>query len=166
MYPKLARHKGPESQIFESEVRLSRHIQCKFSQLRDDPKTLAPRTLDLKFEFGSGYYLFRSFSLCCVYLLMYHSGVFFWPTNILVRFLVTNTLTDKISFDKIYCTTPKFRQFCPIFAWLLYWNIGQHFRRTNFFLGQNFRHQAEISTILSDFCLPFVLKYWTKSSTD
>ena len=36
------------------------------------------------------------------------------------------------------------------------------------FDGQNissdkiFRHQAEISTILSDLCLTFVLKYWTK----
>ena len=52
--------------------------------------------------------------------------------------------------DKIFDTKPKFLQFCPIFAWLLYWNIGQNFRRTKFFVGQNFRHQAEISTILSD----------------
>ena len=35
-----------------------------------------------------------------------------------------------------------------------------------FFVGQNFRHQAEISTILSDFCMNFVLKHWTKFSTD
>ena len=34
------------------------------------------------------------------------------------------------------------------------------------FDGQNFRHQAEISTLLSDFCLTFVLKHWTKFSTD
>ena len=28
--------------------------------------------------------------------------------------------------------------------------VGQNFRWTKFFVGQNFRHQAEISTILSD----------------
>ena len=28
------------------------------------------------------------------------------------------------------------------------------------------RHQAKMSTILSDFCLTFELKYWTKFSTD
>ena len=38
--------------------------------------------------------------------------------------------------------------------------------RTKYFVGQNFRHQAEISTNLSNFCLTFVLKYWTKFSTD
>ena len=57
---------------------------------------------------------------------------------------------QNISSDKIFDTKPKFRQFCPIFAWLLYWNIGQNFRRTKCFVGQNFRHQAEISTLLSD----------------
>ena len=43
-----------------------------------------------------------------------------------------------MSSDTMFATKPKCRQFCPIFAWLLCWNIGQ-----------NFRHQAEISTILS-----------------
>ena len=57
---------------------------------------------------------------------------------------------QNISTDKIFDTMPKFRQFCPIFTWLLYWNIGQNFRRTKCFVGQNFRHQAEISTLLSD----------------
>ena len=57
---------------------------------------------------------------------------------------------QNFSSDKIFDTKPKFRHFCPIFVWLLYWNIGQNFRRTKFFVGQNFRHQAEISTILSD----------------
>ena len=33
----------------------------------------------------------------------------------------------KFSSDKIFDTKPKFRQLCPIFAWLLYWNIGQIF---------------------------------------
>ena len=72
-----------------------------------------------------------------------------------------NTLSDKISSDKIFVgqnissnkifdTKPKFRQVCPVFAWLLYWNIGQNFRRTKFFVGQNFRHQPKISTLLSD----------------
>ena len=28
--------------------------------------------------------------------------------------------------------------------------MGQNFRRTKCFVGQNFRHQAEISTLLSD----------------
>ena len=37
--------------------------------------------------------------------------------------------------------------------------IGQNF------VGQNFRHQAEISTTLFDFCLTFVSKYWKKFST-
>ena len=32
-------------------------------------------------------------------------------------------------------------------------------RRTKYFTGQNFRHRAEISTILSNFCLTFVSKY-------
>ena len=92
-----------------------------------------------------------------------------------VRWL--NTLPDKISSDKIFAgqnispdktfdIKPKIRQFCPVFAWLLYWNIGQNFRLTKFFVGQKFRHQAEISTILSIFCLTFVLKYRTKFSTD
>ena len=40
------------------------------------------------------------------------------------------------------------------------------FRRTKYFVGQNFRHQTKISTILFDFCQTFVLKYWTKFSTD
>ena len=44
--------------------------------------------------------------------------------------------------------------------------VGQNFRRTKYFGGQNFRHQAKISTLLSDFCLTFVSKYWTKFSTD
>merc|ERR1719318_2557226 len=44
--------------------------------------------------------------------------------------------------------------------------VGQNFRRTKYFVGQNFLHQAEISTLLSDFCLTFVLKHWTKFSTD
>ena len=57
---------------------------------------------------------------------------------------------QNISSDKTFDTKPKFRQFCPIFAWFLYWNIGQNFRRTKRFVGQNFRHQAEISTLLSD----------------
>ena len=56
--------------------------------------------------------------------------------------LVEHTLSDKISSDKIF--------------------DGQNM----YFIGQNFRHQAEISTVLSDFCLNFVLKHWTKSSTD
>ena len=34
------------------------------------------------------------------------------------------------------------------------------------FVEQNFRHQADILTLLSDFCLTFVSKYWTKFSTD
>ena len=38
--------------------------------------------------------------------------------------------------------------------------IGQNF------VGQNFRNQVEISTISSNFCLTFVLKYGTKFSTD
>ena len=57
---------------------------------------------------------------------------------------------QNFSSDKIFDTKPKFRQCCPIFAGLLYWNIGQNFRRTKVFVGQNFRHQAEISTLLSD----------------
>ena len=44
--------------------------------------------------------------------------------------------------------------------------VGQNFRRTKYFVGQNFRHQAEISPILSYFYLTFVLKYWTKFSTE
>ena len=47
--------------------------------------------------------------------------------------------------------------------------VGQNFRLTKYFVGQNFRHQAEISTVktkLTDFYLTFVLKYWTKFSTD
>ena len=43
---------------------------------------------------------------------------------------------------------PKFRQFC--LNWLLYWNIGQNFRREKFFVGWNFRYWVKISTILSD----------------
>ena len=39
---------------------------------------------------------------------------------------------QNISSNKIFDTKPKFRQFCPIFAWLLYWNSGQNFRRTKF----------------------------------
>ena len=35
-----------------------------------------------------------------------------------------------------------------------------------YLIGQKFRHQAEISTLLSNFCLTFVFKYWTKFSTD
>ena len=38
------------------------------------------------------------------------------------------------------------------------------FHQTKFSVGQNFRHQAEISSILSDFCLAIVLAYWTKFS--
>ena len=75
--------------------------------------------------------------------------------------LMRITLSDKISSDKIFVghnissdktfdTRPKFRHFCPIFAQLLYWNIGQNFRQTKFFVGQNFWHQAEISTTLCD----------------
>ena len=44
--------------------------------------------------------------------------------------------------------------------------VGQNFRWTKYFVEQNIRHQAVISTILSDFFLTFVLKYWTKFSTD
>ena len=44
--------------------------------------------------------------------------------------------------------------------------VRQNFRQTKYFGGQNFRHQAEISTLLSHFCLTFVLKHWTKFSTD
>ena len=61
-----------------------------------------------------------------------------------------NFVGKNISSEKIFDTNPKFRHFCPIFAWILYWNIGQNFRRPKFFVGQNFRHQVEISTILSD----------------
>ena len=61
-----------------------------------------------------------------------------------------NFVGQNISSDKIFDTKSKFRQFCPIFAWLLHWNIGQYFRRTKFFVGQDIRHQAEISTILSN----------------
>ena len=57
------------------------------------------------------------------------------PPNIVFDGATYNTLSDKISSEKI-------------------------------FDGQNFRHQAEISTVLSDFCLTFVLNYWTKFSTD
>ena len=49
-------------------------------------------------------------------------------------------LSDKISLDNIFDTKPKFHQFCQIFACFLYQNIGQNFRRTKFFVGQNFRH--------------------------
>ena len=56
----------------------------------------------------------------------------------------------KFSSDKIFDIKQKFWQFRPIFAWILYWNIGQNFRRTKCFVGHNFRHQAEISTLLSD----------------
>ena len=42
------------------------------------------------------------------------------------------TLSDKISSDKIFDTKPKFRHFCPIFVWLLNWNIRQNFRRPKF----------------------------------
>ena len=73
---------------------------------------------------------------------------------------------------KIFDTKPKFRQFCPIFAWLLYWNIGQIFQRTKWFVGQNFRHQAKISTLLSDEFLsdivshivPFLRYFWGNAS--
>ena len=65
------------------------------------------------------------------------------------------TLSDKISLDKIFVgqnnawnkifyTKPKFRQFCPIFVWLLYWNNGQNFRRTKF------STPSQILTVLSD----------------
>ena len=73
---------------------------------------------------------------------------------------------QNISSDKIFDTKPKFRHFCPIFAWLLYWNIGQNFRRTKFFVGQNFRHQAEISTILSDEFLSDKVCYWQSNIVD
>ena len=69
----------------------------------------------------------------------------------LILYLPKYTLSDKISSDKIF-VGQNFRHqaeistICPIFAWLLYWNIGQNFRRTKFFVG----HKAEISTILSD----------------
>ena len=58
---------------------------------------------------------------------------------------------DKI-FRRTKFSTPclNFDSFGPIFAWLLYWNIGQNFRRTKCFVAQNYRHQAEISTLLSD----------------
>ena len=64
--------------------------------------------------------------------------------------IIQNFTRQNISSDKIFDTKLKCRQCCPIFAWLLYWNIGQSFRRTKVFVGQNFRHQADISTILSD----------------
>ena len=48
---------------------------------------------------------------------------------------------------KIFDTKQRFRQFCPIFAWLLY---RQSFWRKFFFVRQNFRHHAEITTMLSD----------------
>ena len=37
-------------------------------------------------------------------------------------------------------------------------NVGQNFRRTKFFVGQNFRHHRKISSLLSDekFC-PFLI---------
>ena len=73
---------------------------------------------------------------------------------------------QNISSNKIFDTKTKFRQFCPIFAWLLCCNIGQYFRRTKCFVGQNFWHKAEILTILSDFYLTFLLKYWTKFLKD
>ena len=41
-----------------------------------------------------------------------------------------------------------------------------HHQVLKYLIGQNFRHQAQILTLLSDFCLTFVLKYWTKFSTD
>ena len=69
---------------------------------------------------------------------------------------ISCTLSDKIlvgqniSSDKIFDTEPIVWQFCLIFASLLYWNMGQNFRRTKYFVRQNFRHQVEISTILSD----------------
>ena len=44
--------------------------------------------------------------------------------------------------------------------------VGQNFRRTKYFVGQNVRHQVEISTVLSDYYLTFVLKYRTKFLTD
>ena len=44
--------------------------------------------------------------------------------------------------------------------------VGRNFCGTKFLVGQKFWHQVEISTILSDFWLTFVLKYWTKFSTD
>ena len=84
-------------------------------------------------------------------------------------FPLSHTLSDKISLHfcfKIFYTKLRFRQFCLIFAWLLYWNIGQNFQRTKHFVGQNFRHHAEISTLLSDFCPTFKSNYWTKFSTD
>ena len=65
------------------------------------------------------------------------------------NFVRQNFVGQNISSDKIFDTKPKFRHFCLIFAWLLYWNIGQSFRLTKFFVRQNLRHQAEISTILS-----------------
>ena len=75
------------------------------------------------------------------------------------KFRRTKFSTDKIfdgqniSSDKIFDTKPKFRHFCTIFAWLLYWNIGQNFRRTKFFVGGNFRHRVEISKIFpTNFC--------------
>ena len=39
--------------------------------------------------------------------------------------------------------------------------VGQIFRLTKFFFGQNSCHQAEMFSVLSDFCLTFVLTYWT-----
>ena len=108
-------------------------------------------------------------------------------TSLINKFLVTDffyfsfrhTLSDKISSDKIFDgqnissdkifdTKPKFRHFCPIFVWLLYWSIGQKFRGTKCFVGQNFWHKAEISTILfdqlvSEFFIPY-RHIFTKSS--
>ena len=69
-------------------------------------------------------------------------------SNFCLTFLLKHW--TKFSTNKIFDTKPKFRQFCPIFAWLLYQNSGQNFGRTKVFVGQNFRHQAKISTFLSD----------------
>ena len=75
--------------------------------------------------------------------------------TILSDFCLTFVLKywTKFSTDKIFDTKLKFRHFCTIFAWLLYWNIGQNFRRTKFFVGGNFRHRVEISKIFpTNFC--------------
>ena len=53
-----------------------------------------------------------------------------------------------------------------MYIWAMTISYRTKFRQTKYFVRQNFRHQAKNSTILSDSCLTFVLKYRTKFSTD
>ena len=81
------------------------------------------------------------------------------------KFSSTHTISiylieQNIFSDKNFDTKPKFWQFCSSYAWHLYWNIGQSFRRTQFFVGKKPSLPKFRQICPTNFCPIRYFHYW------